>query len=157
RVFPDQPAPAPCAQIAAQRPSFAVYGPATFINQFALRTSQVYTQAQAQAESDARVAGRQAAARAKRQGFNAAGQAHAAKIAGHAVLQQFQRTLGALATRVGQTGLPSLSNPRFVSSVVFDPRLTGNVPKAQFSSLFPSPSSALIYVRIRPGLRSSQR
>jgi uncharacterized protein len=157
RIFQGKPAPAPCSRIAALRPSFAVYGPATFLNQFALRASQLFVQQRAQAEAAARAAGKRAAARAKRQGYNTAGQAQAAKIAAYAVLQQFQRSLGELATRVGQTGLPSLSNPRFVSSVVFDPRLTGNVPKAQFSSLFPSPDSALIYVRMRPGLSTAER
>ena len=156
RVFQGKPAPAPCARIAALRPSFAVYGPATFLNQFALRASELYTQQRAQAEAAARAAGRRAAARAKRQGFNAAGQTRAAKIAGYAVMEQFKRTLGELATRVGETGLPSLSNPRFVSSVVFDPRRTGHVPKARFSSLFPSPSSALIYIRLRPGLSAAE-
>jgi uncharacterized protein len=157
RILQGKPAPAPCARIAALRPSFAVYGPATFLNQFALRASQLFVQQRAQAEAAARAAGKRAAARAKRQGYNTAGQAQAAKIAAYAVLQQFQRSLGELATRVGETGLPSLSNPRFVSSVVFDPRLTGNVPKAQFSSLFPSPDSALIYVRMRPGLSTAER
>lgn len=157
RVFPNQPAPEPCARIAARRPSFAVYGPATFLNQFALRASQLFTQQQQQAQSAARSAGLQAAARARRQGFNKAGQRQAALIAGNAVIQEFQRTLGALAVKAGETGLPSLSNPRFVSAVVFDSRLTGNVPKAQFSSLFPSPSSAMIYVRLRPGMSESQR
>jgi uncharacterized protein len=157
RILQGKPAPAPCARIAALRPSFAVYGPATFLNQFAVRASQLFVQQRAQAEAAARAAGKRAAARAKQQGYNAAGQAQAAKIAAYAVIQQFQRSLGELATRVGQTGLPSLSNPRFVSSVVFDPRLTGNVPKAQFSSLFPSPDSALIYVRMRPGLSTAER
>ncbi len=157
QVFPNEPAPAPCAKIAALRPSFAVYGPATFLNQFAIRAGQLFTQEQQQAQLAAKAAGLRAAARARKQGYNPAGQRQAALIAANAVIQQFQQGLGALAVRAGQTGLPSLSNPRFVSSVVFDSRLTGNVPKAQFSSLFPSASSAMVYVRLRPGMSEAQK
>ena len=157
KVFPNEPAPAPCAKIAALRPSFAVYGPATFLNQFAIRAGQLFTTEQQQAQLAARTAGLKAATRARKQGYNAAGQAQAAKIAGYAILQQFQQALGALAVKAGQSGLPSLANPRFVSSVVFDSRLTGNVPKAQFSSLLPSPSTAMIYIRLRPGMSEAER
>jgi uncharacterized protein len=157
KVFPNQPAPAPCAQIAAMKPSFAVYGPTTFLNQFAIRASQLFSQEQQQASATAQAAAAQAAAKAKQQGYNAAGQKQAATIALNAVAQQFQQSLGQLAVKAGETGLPSLSNPRFVSSVVFDSRLTGNVPKAQFSSLFPSPKTAMIYIRLRPGMTESER
>ena len=157
RVFPNQPAPAACAKIAALRPSFAVYGPATFLNQFAIRAGQLFSQEQQQAQLAAREAGARAAARARRQGYNAAGQKQAALIAAQAIAQQFQQSLGQLAVKAGQTGLPSLSNPQFVSSVVFDSRLTGNVPKAQFSSLFPSPKTAMIYVRLRPGMSEAEK
>ena len=157
RVYQGQPAPPPCAGIARLRSSFAVYGPATFLNQFAIRTQKLYLQQYASAQAEARTAAAAAAKRAQRQGYNAAGQRQAALIAGHTVLQNFQQQLGALEVQSGEAGLPSFDNARFVSAVVFDTRRAGGYPKAQFSSLFPSRHSALIYVRLRPGLSPAQR
>ena len=78
----------------ARSPSFAVYGPATFLNQFAIRASQLFTQEQQQAQLAAKAAGLRAAARARKQGYNSAGQRQAALIAANAVIQQFQQSLG---------------------------------------------------------------
>jgi hydrophobe/amphiphile efflux-3 (HAE3) family protein len=157
RIFEGHPAPPPCARIARLHPSFAVYGPGTFLNQFAIRTQKLYLQQYATAQSEARAAAAAAARRAKRQGYNAAGQRQAALIAGRAILQNFQQQLGALEVNSGETGLPSFDNPRFVSSVVFDNRRAGGYPKPQFSSLFPSRHSALVYVRLRPDLSTAER
>ena len=157
RIYQGKPAPPPCARIARLHPSFAVYGPATFLNQFAIRTQKLYLQQYQAAQTEARAAAAAAARRARRQGYNQAGQRQAALIAGRAILQNFQRELGALAVKTGQSVLPSFSNTRFVSDVVFDTRRAGGYPKAQFSSLFPSRHAALIYVRLRPDLSTAQR
>jgi uncharacterized protein len=157
RIFQNQPAPPVCARIARLHPSFAVYGPATFLNQFAIRTQKLYLQQYAAAKQEAQAAAVAAARRAKRQGYNAAGQRQAALIAGRQILQNFQAELGALAVKTGQSVLPSFDNTEFVSSVVFDTSRAGGYPKPQFSSLFPSRHAALIYVRLRPDLSSAQR
>jgi uncharacterized protein len=155
-IYEGQPAPPPCAKIARLRPSFAVYGPATFLNQFAIRAQRLYLQQYAAAKQEAQAAAVTAARRAKRQGYNAAGQRQAALIAGRQILQNFQAELGALAVKTGGSVLPSFDNTRFVSQVVFDTRRAGGYPKPQFSSLFPSRHAALIYVRMRSDLSSAQ-
>ncbi len=156
-VLQGQPAPAGCAELARTRPAHVVYGPATFLDQFVKQTNKLYGQQQAAAAAQARQAAAAAAARAKRQGYDKTGQKQAALIAAQAVYKQFQGRLVTLATRYGLTSLPKLTDPQFVSSVVFDSRLTGHVPKARFAYLFPSKNSALISVRLRSDLSESQR
>ena len=52
QVFTDKPAPAPCAALAESKPARVVYGPATFLNQFAIQAGNLLTQ-QSQAATDA--------------------------------------------------------------------------------------------------------
>ena len=62
------------------------------------------------------------------------------------------------ALRYGIGGVPSIDDPTFVSTLVFD-RTAGEpgVPKSRFAYLFPSKNSALISIRLRPGLTDSER
>src|SRR5919201_1294649 len=61
QVFSNQPAPAPCAAIARLKPSAVVFGPATFLNQFAIQATKLLG-AQSQASlAKARVAAHRAA------------------------------------------------------------------------------------------------
>jgi hydrophobe/amphiphile efflux-3 (HAE3) family protein len=157
QVFKSRPTPEPCTQIAALKPSHVVYGPATFLNQFAIQSQNLY-QGQARAvAAQARAVGARAAAQAKRQGLNAKQQKQAALAAASPIVSRFQQELLTLGVRYGLTQLPRIDDPQFVSSVVFDSRLTGNVPKARFAYLFPSPDAALISIRLRPSLTDSQR
>jgi hypothetical protein len=120
QVFSGKPAPAPCARLAESRPSQVVYGPATFLNQFAIQASKLLQQQSQDAILQARQAARQNALRVKKEGQSVEAQRLAAIAAGQRVLEQFQQTLRDLALRYGQTGPPTLSDPRFVESVVFD-------------------------------------
>ena len=157
QVFNSRPTPEACTQIAALNPSHVVYGPATFLNQFAIQSNNLY-QGQARAvTAQAQAEGARAAALAKRQGYDAKGQRQAAVSAAGAVESRFQQQIVNLGVRYGLTSLPRIDDPRFVSSVVFDSRLAGNIPKARFSYLFPSPDAALISVRLRPDLTEAQR
>ena len=52
---------------------------------------------------------------------------------------------------------PTRIDPGFVSTVVFDPSRGADVPKARFAYLFPNRQSALIQVRLRPGLSDAER
>ncbi|MFL5868435.1 MAG: efflux RND transporter permease subunit, partial [Thermoleophilaceae bacterium] len=63
-----------------------------------------------------------------------------------------------VALRYGLTGLPSITDPDFVSSLVFDSG-AGRVgePKARFAFLFPSKNAALIQIRMKPDLSNSER
>ncbi len=156
RVFPDEPAPAPCADLAEAKPARVVYGPATFLNQFATQAERLLGEQTQATVRRARAAGRAAAAQARRAGASEAEQAVIAEAASREVLTAFDAQLRELAIRYGQTGIPRISDPNFVSSVVFDSRTPGE-PKARFSYLFPSAESALISVRLRPELSESER
>lgn len=151
------PTPEACRELAEERPARVVYGPATFLNQFAQQASALFAQQSQQAQADARRAGRAAYRRAIDNGLGKAEAELAGEQASQAVLQAFEAQTLELATRYGQTGLPSIDSPTFVRPVVFDSRFTDPVPKAKFSYLFPSADSALISIRLRPELSESER
>jgi uncharacterized protein len=157
QVFSGQPAPAPCAAISKLDPSAVVFGPATFLNQFAIEAHDLY-QKQAQATLiKAKQAGQRAAALAAKRGFSPAQQKQAATAASQGVVQQFQQQLLTLGAKYGQQGLPSISDPRYVESVICNPGIPGCTPKARLAAIVPSANSALISVRLRPDLSDAQR
>jgi hydrophobe/amphiphile efflux-3 (HAE3) family protein len=157
QVFDSRPTPEACTKIAALNPSHVVYGPATFLNQFAIQAQNLYQGQAKAAVAEARAAGATAAAKAKRQGYDVKGQKQAALFAAQQVENQFQQQIFSLGIRYGLTSVPRLDDPKFVSSVVFDSRLTGNIPKARFAYLFPGPDAALISIRLRSDLTEAQR
>jgi uncharacterized protein len=146
-----------CRQIADLNPSQVVFGPATFLNQSAIQAQELLTGQSQAALQEARQAAADAARRARRQGLPEDQQTAAARAAGQEVLAQFQQQVLNLAVRYGQTGPPSFDDPRYISSVVFDTRFAGGVPKEKFSLLFPSPESAQILVQLRPDLTEGER
>ncbi len=156
QVFPDEPAPAPCADLAESKPARVVYGPGTFLNQSVIQARKLLREQSAEVQRQAQVAGARAALEARRAGLGRTEQAAAAQAAAQEVQRAFIQQLLELGTRYGQFDIPRLDDPRFVSAVVFDSRTTDE-PKAKFSYLFPSADSALISVRLRPELSESAR
>ncbi len=156
KVITNQPAPAPCARLAELKPAKVVYGPATFLNQFATQADKLLGEQSQAAVAQAREAGARAALAARRQGLSKPEQRAAAGAAAGEVITAFRNQLLQIALRYGQTGLPRIDDPTFVSSVVFDSRRPGQ-PKPRFSYLFPSSDSALISIRLRPELSASER
>ncbi|HEX5928911.1 MAG TPA: MMPL family transporter [Solirubrobacterales bacterium] len=71
--------------------------------------------------------------------------------------ERFREFLLAIATRYGITTLPSLDNPEFVATVVFDLSRERGTPKARLSYVFPNSRSAQIAVRLKPGLSEGER
>jgi predicted RND superfamily exporter protein len=71
-----------------------------------------------------------------------------------AKLRQF---LLSLAARYGITSAPSLSNPNFLATIVFDLEQPRNTPKARLAYLFPNGHSAQVLVRLRPDLSEAER
>ncbi len=69
----------------------------------------------------------------------------------------FREFLLSVATRYGITTLPTLDNPEFVATVVFDLSRARGTPKARLSYLFPNSRSAQILVRLRPDLSEAER
>src|SRR5215208_4016669 len=157
QVFQDQPAPAPCAEIAKLNPSAVVFGPATFLNQFAIEANKLLEQQSQAAVEEARQATQQAIARAKRFGASQTEAEQAGYAAGQEVLRRFQQQLVNLAVNYGQTGPPQLNDTGYVQSVICDPGLPSCQPKARLAAIVPSASSALISVRLRPRLSDAQR
>jgi uncharacterized protein len=150
--------PKVCTQIARLKPTKVVYGPGTFINTSAGQIEDRFLAARnasaAQADQAARLARRSVA----RRGGSRADQEQAARAARQAVQKNFTESVLKLALRYGITGLPSIDNPDFVSSLVFDSTAGGvGVPKARFGYLFPSRNAALIQARLRPDLTDAER
>jgi uncharacterized protein len=150
--------PPVCTQIKRLKPSKVVFGPGTFINTAANQiTSRFLQQRQAvaaQANADAEAARKLAAKR----GYSKARQDRLAKAARDAENARFSQEAIGLALQYGLTGLPTIGNTDFVSTLVFDSS-SGQVgvPKSKFAYLFPSKNAALVQVRMRPDLSDSQR
>jgi predicted RND superfamily exporter protein len=157
QVIGGEPAPPACAAIARLDPSFAVFGPATYLNQFAIAAQKQYAQQSQLTVREAQRAAGQAALQARQDGLSRAQQQRAALVAYQQVLAGFQQQLVALAVRYGQTGLPKLDDPQFVRAAICDSGEPGCQPKARLAGIVPSPDAALISVRLRPGLSDSER
>jgi hypothetical protein len=146
-----------CSDIADADAAHVVYGPATFLNQFAVQAEKLLS-GEAQATlSRARAAFADAVRQARRDGLPHREQKQAGLAAAQEVLAGLVQAQLNLALQYGLTGIPRINDPRYVSAVVFDTRLPGSVPKARFNYLFPSSDSALISVRLRSDLSESER
>jgi predicted RND superfamily exporter protein len=149
--------PEVCNELAESRPARVVYGPATFLNQFAEQAS-VLLQGQletAVAQSDAAAVATYK--RALRDGLSEADARAAAQAAKQSVIDGVIADVQRLGARYGLSAPPSLSDPNYIAQVVFDSRFADGTPKAKFSYLFPSSESALISIRLRPELTESER
>ena len=148
----------PCSRFAATKPVQVVYGPGTFIN---TSVEELRTQLTARlqgAQAEGRRAGEQARRAARRQGKPKAEQDAAARAAEQAVQSAVLRELVTYSVRYGLgTKLPSVTDPDFVSNLVFDPSRGPDVPKSRFAYLFPTNRSAVIQVRLKPDLSEARR
>ncbi len=79
------------------------------------------------------------------------------RLARHVSPQQLRAFLLDVATRYGITSAPSLDNPEFVATVVFDLSRARGTPKARLAYLFPNSHSAQIVVRLKPDLSEAER
>jgi len=149
--------PAVCEEIAEDKPARVVYGPATFLNQFAQQANAQFEQQREASEQQAQQAAQAAYQAAIDNGLGRAEAEAAAADAAAAVQRQFTQQAVELGTEFGLSGLPSIQDPTFVRPVVFDPRFTDGTPKSKFSFLFPSSESALVTVRFRPDLTEEER
>jgi hydrophobe/amphiphile efflux-3 (HAE3) family protein len=70
---------------------------------------------------------------------------------------QLREFLLRVAARYGITSAPSISNPEFLASVVFDLRQSRGTPKARLAYLFPNDHSTQIVLRLRPDLSDAER
>jgi hydrophobe/amphiphile efflux-3 (HAE3) family protein len=70
---------------------------------------------------------------------------------------QLREFLLQVAARYGITSAPSISNPEFLASVVFDLHQSRGTPKARLAYLFPNDHSTQIVLRLRPDLSDGER
>jgi hydrophobe/amphiphile efflux-3 (HAE3) family protein len=70
---------------------------------------------------------------------------------------QLREFLLQVAARYGITSAPSVSNPDFLASVVFDLHQARGTPKARLAYLFPNNHSTQIVLRLRPDLSDAER
>jgi uncharacterized protein len=149
--------PEACNELADSKPARVVYGPATFLNQFAQQATAQFQQQQAAAEQQARAAAKQAYKLAVDNGLDEAQAQAAAQGAAEEVQSAFIGQAAALGAKYGLSGPPSLQDPTFVQAVVFDSRFATPTPKSKFAAFFPSSESVAISVRLRPELDEEER
>ena len=149
--------PQVCTKLAATDAVRVVYGPGTFLEQ---AVEQAKTQLDERSQATVATAREAAAAAyegALEQGFSKEEAEAAGLTTGQQVIGEFQQGLLQLAIRYGQTGIPRIDDPQFVSNVVFDTRLGGGEPKQKFALLWPSPNAAQVTVRLEPDLSAQER
>ena len=148
----------PCARLAREKPVQVVYGPGTFINSSADQINARFDAQQRQKAGEAQRAGEAARKLARGRGLPRAEQDRLGRAAQQVVYAQFLNEAAQLALRYG-LGLkrPRIDDPDFISTLVFDPRRGATTPKARFSYLFPSARTALVQVRLKPGLSEARR
>jgi hydrophobe/amphiphile efflux-3 (HAE3) family protein len=150
--------PPVCREIAELKPAKVVYGPATFINTAVAQIQDGLESRLKRAEVQAGRAANAARRLSKRRGDPRSEQDRLAQAAADAVQAQFINETLRLALKYGIGGRPSIADPTFVSTLVFD-RTAGEVgvPKSRFAYLFPSKNAALIQIRLRPDLTEAEQ
>jgi hydrophobe/amphiphile efflux-3 (HAE3) family protein len=147
----------PCGQLAKARTVKVVLGPGTFVNEAAEQIDEQLTSQTKQAEAQAHAAQRVVTRAALAQGHSAAEAHTLGAQASSITMKRFQEGIATLALQYGLTSKPSLDDPEFVSTLVFDSSKPAGTPKQRFAYLFPSPDAALISVRMKPGLSEAAR
>jgi hydrophobe/amphiphile efflux-3 (HAE3) family protein len=147
----------PCGQLAKAKTVKVVLGPGTFVNEAAEQIDEQLTSQNKQAEAQARTAQRVVTQAALAHGQSAAEAHTLGAQASSITMKRFQERIATLALQYGLTSKPSLNNPAFVSTLVFDSSKPVGTPKQRFAYLFPSPDAALISVRMKPGLSAAAR
>jgi predicted RND superfamily exporter protein len=147
----------PCGQLAKARTVKVVFGPGTFINEAAEQIDEQLTVQTKQAEAEAKQAEAVVSKAALARGESAEEAQKLGKQASAITMARFKEGLATLALQYGLTSRPSLDDPSFVSTLVFDPSKPAGTPKQRFAYLFPSRDAALVSVRLKAGLSERQR
>jgi hypothetical protein len=148
----------PCGALARAHTVKAVIGPGTFINEAA---TELDTQLQArntQARREARQAEGVVRHEALARGLSPAEATKLGQQASKITLTRYTEEVFRLGIEYGLRAVPSVTDPNFISQVVFDSSVkTPGTPKQRFAYLFPSRETALISVRMRAGLSEAER
>ncbi len=147
----------PCGQLASSHSVKVVFGPGTFVNEAATQLNEQLTVQTRQAEAQARQAERVVYKAALARGLPRSQALSLGRQAKRVTIGRFQESLVTLALQYGLTAKPSISDPNFVSDLVFDSTKPAGTPKQRFAYLFPNGHSALISARMRAGLSQAAR
>lgn len=156
-VIPTGGSTGPCGRLADSQAVKVVIGPGTFINESTRQLQQGFAERTKGAQTRANKVAKAARELALKQGRSKEDADKLAEQAKQLVGAQYTRDLLQLALKYGLAGVPSLDDPSFLTQLVYDPSKPAGTPKARFAYLFPSKDSALIQVRLKPGLSSQER
>jgi hydrophobe/amphiphile efflux-3 (HAE3) family protein len=147
----------PCGELSRLHSVKVVFGPGTFLNEATAQIDQQLTGLNARANSSGKKAEETIYKAARARGLSVS-RAHAlGREARRVTAAGYRSRLVSLALEHGLSSPPSLQNKEFISDVVFDSTKPAGTPKQRFAYLFPSRDTALISVRMRPGLSQAVR
>jgi predicted RND superfamily exporter protein len=148
----------PCAQLAKAHTVKVVLGPGTFINEAAEQVDAQLSSQDAQAQRAAHQAEVVVRRAALGRGLTDAQARQLGAQASRITLTRYAQEVLTLGLHYGLNALPSVSEPGFVSALVFsDSAPRSGTPKQRFAYLFPGREMALVSVRMRAGLSEAQR
>ncbi len=148
----------PCAQLDRLGTVKVVIGPGTFVNEAVEQIDGMLTTQGNRAEREASQNERAVRRLALSHGQGAAEASALGKEAGKITRERYAQQLELLGAEYGLSAPPTLNDPSFVYTLVFDnaAKLPGT-PKQRFAYLFPGREAALISVRMRAGLSEARR
>jgi predicted RND superfamily exporter protein len=148
----------PCGQLDRLGSVKVVIGPGTFVNEAAEQIDQQLSVQGSRAESQAKQDEQAIRHAALAQGRGAAEARKLGEEASKITLERYAQELELLGAEYGLSAPPTLDDPSFVYTLVFDntAKLPGT-PKQRFAYLFPGREAALISVRMKAGLSEAQR
>src|SRR6201994_1986339 len=147
----------PCAHLMRSHAAQVVYGPGTFLNRAVAAVNTGIRSQVAGATESTKAAEAKAYQLAIGEGMSKRKALQEATAAGRLEYSAQLQSLEQMAVSSGLNGVPSIDDPNFIPAIVFDSTRGVNQPKARFSYLFPTKSSALIQVRLRASLSDSQQ
>ncbi|MGI8726684.1 MAG: efflux RND transporter permease subunit [Solirubrobacterales bacterium] len=147
-----------CNRLAGLDAVEVVFGPATFLNTSSQQAKEFFAKTLQETQANAATAAEAARKQAAKNGATKEEQEQVASQASEAVFNQTFEQFSSVAAEAQSFGLdPSIDNPLFVSSIVFDSRQPAGTPKSRFGYLFPSPESALVSIRLDADIPNETR
>ena len=147
-----------CEEIHDLGATRVVFGPATFLNEAATRTTEAIGQQAGQIKVQLSQATAQAEAQAKEAGLSDEQRAALIQDAQQQVISQATSQFSKLNLSISALldGV-SIEDTSFVESIVFDFAQPSGTPKSKFGYLFPSDEGALISIRMQPDISDGTR
>jgi uncharacterized protein len=148
----------PCGQLDRLHTVKVVIGPATFVNEAVTQIDALLTEQGNRAEREASENERDVRRLALTQGRPTAEAQKLGAEAGKVTRERYAQELELLGAEYGIAEPPTLNDPSFVYTLVFNNSSPQpGTPKQRFAYLFPGREAALVSVRMRAGLSEAQR